>query len=318
MLKWILIAVALLVVGGCTIVVGGAYWAYTSVKATPEFYEQVEAVELTPEEQTEAIEDVRELAMTVVPSLAFEENMQKREVPEVEGNESAESPIVASEPEGREIEENNLAVVERIDGEQTSGEQLDSERIDIELDERTLNTYAASLMAEAMKRKQPFSDVRIQLNDGVARIGFRLTTPDFEGVGSIDVEPQIVDAKSVAFVFRRVAMGNLAIPLEQAMTSADIETSDLPEGITIPPNARPPRIECSWEHLAKIATEIDSLSVVDGKLTASVIVPKGISIERASKDSDHTVEDAAPKSTRSTDANPDEKTDIVPDRATAL
>lgn len=260
MLKWILVAIAVLFIGGCTAIVGGVWWAMSSVKATPEFYEEVAPVELTEEERVETLKEVRDLAVSVVPTIAQNDPAAEGDNSDAPATaDSASTPAVSGSPESTETADETDATAPEAD---TPAEKT----VQIKLDERQLNLYIASLMAENRTGKEPFSDPRIQLNDGYARIGLRLTTPDFSGVVSLDIEPRVEGEKSIALIFRRIALGNLAIPLERAMSSAEIQTSDLPEGVTIPKNSVPPRVIYTWDHLEEVGTMIDEASIEGKKL----------------------------------------------------
>lgn len=262
MLKWILITIAVVIIGGCTAVVGGIYWAYSSVQATPDFYEQVEQVELSEEVRSEKIDEVLELAQTVVPTVSFE--------PESDDSVQSSEDDVPTDTEPELTVADNAAV----DGEKDASPLRSAEPrpVHIEFDERTLNTYVTALFDEYTTGREPFSDPRIQLRDDIARIGFRLKTPEFRGVVSVDVRPRVESAKTISLEFHRIALGNLGIPLEQALTSANINTKDLPEGISIPPNSKPPRVVLSWDHLDEIATEVESATIGKGALSLDFTV----------------------------------------------
>lgn len=268
MLKWVLIAIAVVVIGGCTAVVGGIYWAVSSVHATPDFYKDLAPVELTEEQRAINLKEVEQLAFRVVPSAA------ERNLPPAGLTENADEPGTADASTSRssgDVSGEPQAAVANADS--PADATVATEPLTIALSEPTLNAYATSLFDEYMGTKSPFSDPRIRLGDGYVRIGVRLTTPDFSGIASLDVEPKVRDEKSVELLLQRIALGNLAIPLERAMSSAQINTSELPEGIEIPQNSSPPRVILSWDHLEDVATTIEYASVTADGLVIQLFAP---------------------------------------------
>ena len=279
MLKWILIAIAVLVIGGCSAIVGGIYWAYSSVQATPEFYEEVEPVELTPEARSRKLVEVRELARTVVPHVEFPDEPSEEASAENENEADPTEPINVDERAGKTEAEESTGSPRASSATRESAMPVERKAVPLKLDEATLNSYIAALYQENAGDRDPLSDPRVQLNDDLARIGIRLNTPEYRGVVSVDVKPTVLGPKSLAVEFHRIALGNLGIPLERALASAKINVSDLPKGIAIPKNAKPPRIEFSWDHLDEVPTEISSIEIREGMLLLEFAVPETKSLE---------------------------------------
>lgn len=302
MLKWILVAIALVLIGGCTLVVGGVAWFVSSAKAPPEFYEEVVPVRLTPEERTQEMEKMRALAFRIAPSLArqsmSEDSAETDSGPEADGGVATDTDpaLVVNETTGESTlgdtseptsnsGDGNAKVVESRDGVEDDVQSVEMIDYPLDISEKELNVYIQTLLAEyGGQLSKVLSDPRIRLVAGKAKIGVKFTTPELSGVVGIEVEPRVETPKSMALVIHSIALGKIQIPVQQALVSAEIDPDELPKGIQILDGVSPPTILLSWDHLEDVSTEMDAATVSDGALKLKLSVPA--SDETAGEDTD--------------------------------
>lgn len=289
MLKWILIAIALVLIGGCTLVVGGVAWFVSSAKAPPEFYEEVVPVRLTPEERTLEMEKMRAMAFRIAPSLAGKSASD--ELPETESSTDEidlvtvdTEPIVdvtGSEPISDEVSDAASSVGESKPAVAETGgdagdklQNVEMTEYPLDISEKELNVYIQTLFAEyGGQLSKVLSDPRIRLVAGKAKIGVKFTTPELSGVVGIEVEPRVETPKSMALVIHSIALGKIQIPVQQALVSAEIDPDELPKGIQILDGVSPPTVLLSWDHLEDVSTEVDAATVSDGALKLKLSIP---------------------------------------------
>lgn len=279
MLKWILIGVALCFVGGCTLIAGSAYWLVSRAKATPEFYEQVEPVELTEEARAQSKAELKSIASTVVPGFLLEEPSEHEAqvkddldetIPVVDGADPTDAEVGTADPIDKSARKNATSEDAASKPEDVAPVLVPTE---LAFTEEQLNTYAM-LLVESLDSSQRrlFSAPRIKLVENSAQLGFRLNLPDMSGVIGLKVTPEVRGPKEIAFLIDTVSLGRVAIPVEQALMSADINADDLPEGIRIPDGVSPPQLIVSWETQEDIATEIDSATIEEGQVKVRLFV----------------------------------------------
>ncbi|QDT39595.1 hypothetical protein [Stratiformator vulcanicus] len=184
MWKWLLrisVAVALLIAVGF----GGLWWA---ARQEPDFYEQVRVVETEPEvRKQEAQETSRRFASVI----------QRVRQPAHQPVDSEGDPDEANADteEAREV----------------------SEEWSEEFTERQINSWLAEEFPSKFRRFVPseLSDPRIDLADSAIRVGFRVNTPQFKGVVSLAVLPELLGPNQLRLTIQSLRAGLIPVDASQ-------------------------------------------------------------------------------------------------------